>query len=117
MVHAGPHTQHRSPYLLPSPIGQPRTEWHIMSCYIMPDGRRLSAYLRAESVSGSGAPSKKKKGGGLRGKDELWAQVIHHKAQAQHSTDLSDMAELKMLENAGMRRRRRWLNDKTLRWG
>lgn len=84
------------------------------SPYIMPDGRPLTNYLKAESVNGD-ANRPKKKSVGLRGKDLQWAQLQSHKAKLGTSSDLAELAELKMLEAAGVRRRRRWLNDMVLR--
>lgn len=78
--------------------------------YIMPDGKPLAHYLRAErDMSGAERRSRQQQ----RGKDELWQQL-----QQQHrmgsSTDY-ELAELRALAQVGHRRRRRWLNDKALR--
>ncbi|GIL91148.1 hypothetical protein Vretimale_9585 [Volvox reticuliferus] len=76
--------------------------------YIMPDGRSLVQYFAQERER----EQLRRRKAELRGKDAQFVQLIR-----QRTTTLSDLeiAELKAMENAGVRRRRRWLNDKTLR--
>ncbi|KXZ55196.1 hypothetical protein GPECTOR_3g340 [Gonium pectorale] len=76
--------------------------------YIMPDGRSLGQYLAQERER----EQLRRRKAELRGKDLQFAQLLRQRGTAASELEL---AELKAMEAAGVRRRRRWLNDKTLR--
>ncbi|GLC37916.1 hypothetical protein PLESTB_001502800 [Pleodorina starrii] len=76
--------------------------------YIMPDGRSLTHYLAQERER----EQLRRRKAELRGKDLQFAQLLRQRTSTMSDLEL---AELKAMENAGVRRRRRWLNDKTLR--
>ncbi|GFR39686.1 hypothetical protein Agub_g160 [Astrephomene gubernaculifera] len=76
--------------------------------YIMPDGRSLTHYLAQERER----EQLRRRKAELRGKDLQFAQLLRQRGA---STSEMELAELKAMEAAGVRRRRRWLNDKTLR--
>lgn len=108
--------------------------------YIMPDGKPLSHYLRLHDKDAAAGGRRK---ASKRGKDELWDQLVAHRARVLGSVHSGggalgygggggggggvvhvdhELAELRALEAAGARRRRRWMNEKTLRdlaggWG
>ncbi|KAG2444926.1 hypothetical protein HXX76_001662 [Chlamydomonas incerta] len=74
----------------------------------MPDGRSLHTYLHQERER----EQLRRRKAELRGKDLQFAQLLRQRGAASSELEL---AELKAMESAGVRRRRRWLNDKTLR--
>ncbi|PNW88679.1 hypothetical protein CHLRE_01g040100v5 [Chlamydomonas reinhardtii] len=76
--------------------------------YIMPDGRSLQTYLHQERER----EQLRRRKAELRGKDLQFAQLLRQRGAASSELEL---AELKAMESAGVRRRRRWINDKTLR--
>lgn len=76
--------------------------------YLMPDGRSLQSYLRAEREK---ELLRKKKAAEVRSKDEQFKLLVAAKATASER----DLAELNLIEAAGARRRRRYLNEKVLR--
>eukprot|EP00198_Chlamydomonas_reinhardtii_P000341 XP_001689676.1 predicted protein [Chlamydomonas reinhardtii] len=74
----------------------------------MPDGRSLQTYLHQERER----EQLRRRKAELRGKDLQFAQLLRQRGAASSELEL---AELKAMESAGVRRRRRWINDKTLR--
>jgi len=76
--------------------------------YIMPDGRSLAQYLRTEKLKVARLEN------ACRGKDEHWNDLISNKSHLEKLSDF-ELAEQRALESVGARRRRRWLNEKTLR--
>eukprot|EP00197_Chlamydomonas_leiostraca_P006316 CAMPEP_0202863686 /NCGR_PEP_ID=MMETSP1391-20130828/4221_1 /ASSEMBLY_ACC=CAM_ASM_000867 /TAXON_ID=1034604 /ORGANISM="Chlamydomonas leiostraca, Strain SAG 11-49" /LENGTH=377 /DNA_ID=CAMNT_0049543345 /DNA_START=163 /DNA_END=1296 /DNA_ORIENTATION=+ len=89
----------------------------------MPDGSSLKQHLKsqkhsdtASEIGGKANKSKSTK----RGKDLLFAHVVHQRARLTAAVqsgagDAGELAELRALEAVGVRRRRRWLNDRILR--
>lgn len=78
--------------------------------YIMPDGRSLRDYLRTEREREERRKLRHAQRE-LRGKDETFLLLQSAKAKASEH----EIAELRRVEAAGARRRRRFLNDKVLR--
>uniref|UniRef100_A0A383VNR7 R3H domain-containing protein n=1 Tax=Tetradesmus obliquus TaxID=3088 RepID=A0A383VNR7_TETOB len=70
----------------------------------MPDGSR---YTLRESVT-----TRKRSSGLRRAKDDVWLQLQRNKVSAGSEQELQ---EIRAIEQAGHRRRRRWLNEKVLR--
>lgn len=75
--------------------------------YLMPGGQSLAQQLRVERERAS-----KRKDASVRAKDEQLAAVA---IQRLHASSEHEAAELKLIAAAGVRRRRRWFNDKVLR--
>lgn len=76
--------------------------------YLMPDGRSLQQYLRTEREK---EMLRTKKVETQRAKDEQFSLLVLSK---QNATE-REIAEIKVIESAGARRRRRYLNEKVLR--
>lgn len=85
--------------------------------YIMPGGpgvRSLAQAMKAEREKDD-VPRKKKGASTKRGKDLQFMQVMAQKQRLQGTSAEVESSELRALEMVGVRRRRRWLNDKILR--
>ncbi|GAX72886.1 hypothetical protein CEUSTIGMA_g341.t1 [Chlamydomonas eustigma] len=83
--------------------------------YIMPDGGRMGDVLKSERRKNS------KKAEKTPGKQEqanlvtLWTARAKAEAERGHNISAQELAELRALESVGVRRRRRWFNEKQLR--
>eukprot|EP00798_Chlamydomonas_sp_ICE-L_P030440 gene30440-35450_t len=81
--------------------------------YIMPDGSSLKTYLRQAHEREANKEARAANAfGAAPGKQ---AQMDLIMRQRKGSTEFNEQMELKAMESVGVRRRRRWLNDKILR--
>ncbi|KAL6763888.1 hypothetical protein V8C86DRAFT_2483668 [Haematococcus lacustris] len=87
--------------------------------FLMPDGSHLGAHLgQALSTCGSHGPTRSRGKSTKRGKDLMFAHIKRQQANLAgggQADSAGELAELRMLEALGVRRRRRALNDRILR--
>lgn len=84
--------------------------------YIMPDGRKMTDVLKQERRKASSKAGKSTRGSDVTGKQEQANLVALLASRARSSAaapatgqqDHAELAELRALEAAGVRRRRRW---------